>query len=104
MAITRNGFLNNHKTQIIEEAQKVQAAKNALEADTGRIDKINDGLPLLASLIEEVRDATLRGEWLLLHDEYSKVSEDWDRNINSWDAKLAKLQQKLDEVDRLIVG
>ncbi len=104
MAITRNGFLNNRKTQIIEEAQKVQAAKNALEADTGRIDKINDGLPLLASLIEEVRDATLRGEWLLLHDEYSKVSEDWDRNINSWDAKLAKLQQKLDEVDRLIVG
>ena len=101
-AITRTQFLNNQRGELVVEIAELQAARAALIANQAKIDKISFGLPIIEVLIAEVQDAELRGDWLELREQYSAEASDWEADIAGWDERIAKAQDKVDEIDRLL--
>ncbi len=102
--VTRAQFLNSQRGKLVTEIAEHQAAKDALLANQARIDKIQYGLPIVEALIAEVQDAELRGDWLKLYEQYSAEAADWEADIAGWDEQIAKAQDKIDEIDRLLAG
>lgn len=95
-------WLNNQKAGYQEQLDNLQTAKDALEGDQARIDRISTGLPLLQELIDDCQDAELRGDWLEIHARWTDEVESWDRDIASWNERITKAQDKVNEIDRLL--
>ena len=104
MAITRTQILNNRRNAFVDLLAEKQAAKDTRLADQGKIDKINDGLPLVEQLIQDTLDANFKADLQEIHAEYSKIEEDWNRDIDGWDEEISKLTAMIAEIDRLLGG
>lgn len=100
-AVTRAQFLNNQRNFYAAEVTALEAARDEILNDTGRIDKINTVMPLLDTLIVETLDAELRGDWIVMRDELQAEIDSWDLDLANYDAQITEAQDKVDEIDRL---
>ncbi len=101
-AVSRSAFLNGQKSDYEDELAEVEAARDLVLNHAGRIDRINTGMPIINALIAETQDAELRQDWIELRDFYQDELDDWDADLAAWAIEIAKLEDIITEVQRLI--
>ena len=102
LTIDKNEFLLDEQAKYQAELDAMIAAKDILERDQKRIDRISEELPNLETLIADCQDAELRGDWLELQEVWIAEVESWEADIAGWDKKITEAQDKVDEIDRLL--
>jgi chromosome segregation ATPase len=102
VAKDKNTFLLEEKAKYQAQLADLEKAKSDLENDQKYIERLAEDLPNLLTLIADVQDADLRGDWIELRDQWTAEIEGWERDIAGWDERIAVAQDKIAEIDRLL--